>query len=361
MALTKNWNRRHKITIDHSKVDGASAHSNFPVLLANGNFLDNVYRFAKADGGDLRFSSDANGQNQLAHEVVSWDKTNKKSEVWVKIPSLSPSTDTVIYVWYANPSAKMLAPDDDYGSQNAWNSNFKAVYHMNDKSSTIVGESTANSFDATKKGSGENLPAEVAGKVGKAQYFEMANGEYLDAGAVIHDADNDLLTVSLWWKPGDSVANCWYIAHRGVEGGAANTGWSFYGSTAYPILTLSGRFDQIGSNYSPALSNGVWYQIAVTYDKVNVRFFLNGVQVSAHARTSEVIISNQNQFIGSQNYQGSPNGSSEGGFDELRVSNSARSVNWLKTEYNNQNSPSTFSAGSEEKALWGGGAFLSLI
>ena len=41
-----------------------------------------------------------------------------------------------------------------------------------------------------------------------------------------------------------------------------------------------------------------------------------------------------------------------GTIDEVRISNSARSVAWITTEYNNQNSPSSFySVGSPEKRM----------
>jgi hypothetical protein len=39
---------------------------------------------------------------------------------------------------------------------------------------------------------------------------------------------------------------------------------------------------------------------------------------------------------------GSPIAFFEGGQDEIRVSNVIRSSDWIKTEYNNQNSPTTF-------------------
>ena len=39
----------------------------------------------------------------------------------------------------------------------------------------------------------------------------------------------------------------------------------------------------------------------------------------------------------------------DGTIDEVRVSNASRSAGWILTEYNNQNSPSTFySVGTQE-------------
>jgi hypothetical protein len=50
-------------------------------------------------------------------------------------------------------------------------------------------------------------------------------------------------------------------------------------------------------------------------------------------------------FIGSRNNSQPWNGK----IDELRISNIARSVDWIMTEFRNQNSPSTFySVGGEE-------------
>jgi hypothetical protein len=41
-----------------------------------------------------------------------------------------------------------------------------------------------------------------------------------------------------------------------------------------------------------------------------------------------------------------------GTLDEVRVSKTARSADWVKTEYNNQNSPSSFYALGGEEQWW---------
>jgi hypothetical protein len=49
---------------------------------------------------------------------------------------------------------------------------------------------------------------------------------------------------------------------------------------------------------------------------------------------------------------GSLNTFFNGTLDEIRISNTARSADWLKTEYNNQSSPSTFySFGTETSGI----------
>ena len=94
---------------------------------------------------------------------------------------------------------------------------------------------------------------------------------------------------------------------------------------------------------SPTQSNNTWYYITLvkTAGGDNGNFYINGILQTTYTGT----ISDPNNIGGTylMNY-GNANAGFNGSLDEFRVSNIARSADWIKTEYNNQCSPSTFYA-----------------
>ena len=141
MAFPDLWARRAPIVI--SAV--GSGLVDFPVHLNAACFpsesLDSTSaNKAKSDGGDLRFSSDAAGTVELPAEIRRWvqdaSPANVRAEVHVKVPALSRTATTTIYVWYANAAATKPAATDPNGSQAVWDSGFVGVYHL-DNTATI--------------------------------------------------------------------------------------------------------------------------------------------------------------------------------------------------------------------------------
>ena len=94
-----------------------------------------------------------------------------------------------------------------------------------------------------------------------------------------------------------------------------------------------------------------------------VRIYLNGSLAAENTNSIPSSICNNSENV---NIARRPDGSDSGAFggiiDEVRISNTARSSDWIATEYNNQSSPSTFyTVGSEELGLAPGGVFLAAV
>ena len=99
-------------------------------------------------------------------------------------------------------------------------------------------------------------------------------------------------------------------------------------------------------------SAGSWYLAAATYDGSNMRIVrdgLNGGSISKSGALRQNLWSIQ---IGNNPGATDINTYSfDGKIDEVRISSVSRSASWLQTEYNNQNSPSTFySIGIQEQS-----------
>jgi uncharacterized protein DUF2341 len=149
------WNRKQAIVINQNMVKGSTNLVDFPFLVTldhlDGEIVDGGTNSALNGGGDIRFSSDADGNNRLAIEVVefvtSTTAADRKCQIWVKIPSLSATADTTIYIWYNKSGETQPVPIDTFGSQNVW-SNYFFVSHdglydsATNQNLTVVGAPT---------------------------------------------------------------------------------------------------------------------------------------------------------------------------------------------------------------------------
>ena len=203
---------QRSLTIDHTKVP--STQSNFTALVsltdpalktvANGGHV------ANANGYDIGFYADSGGTTKLKWEVEQYNGTTGNLIAWVKIPSVSSSTDTVFYLMYGDSTINTNQSDP----LNTWESNFKGVYHLGD-GSTVVGTDSTGQAAGTKQGiltagAGE-INGDITGMSGdSANYISLANPSSFPI--------TTSWTISAWLKPvaGNHVAVFW--------GGSSNNG-----------------------------------------------------------------------------------------------------------------------------------------
>jgi len=146
MAFPNGWGRRCKITIESSEVDATL--TDYPVLILVGNLpsemVDNDGPYpALEGGGDIRFSSDEAGQNQLALDVKSFHLDNapqyaNSAQLFVKIPSLSSSVDTDIWVWWNKAGETQPGVATTYGRNAVWKDTHISVWHLNEDSGSVA-------------------------------------------------------------------------------------------------------------------------------------------------------------------------------------------------------------------------------
>ncbi len=119
---------------------------------------------------------------------------------------------------------------------------------------------------------------------------------------------------------------------------------------AYELIQLANGyvFDWTGkpATFSTTTSAGTFEHVVVTHDGTWMTFFVNGQMMASSSVATSTLKSfatNGNNLLFGQGFRS--NGSSiffDGIIDEVRISNSARSADWILTGYNNQNSTSTF-------------------
>ena len=118
---------------------------------------------ANANGYDIGFYADFVGTIKLKWEVEKYDGTTGNLIAWVKIPSVSSSSDTVFYLIYGDSSINT----DQSDPANTWDSNFKAAYHLREATGSTSKDSTSDGYDCTPTGN----PTQGTGKIKSALTF----------------------------------------------------------------------------------------------------------------------------------------------------------------------------------------------
>jgi carbon monoxide dehydrogenase subunit G len=311
------------IVIDRTKVEGGVDLANFTIPVAG------TYSFLKtaANGGDVQngndiaFFSDSGLTTQLKHDIERYDPVTGQVAFWVKIPSLSVSVDTTIYIAYGD--AAVVTDQSD--KVNTWDADFEVVIH--DPSTGI--DSTSNTNDGTPSGG----VAQVDGKLGKGGSFDGVD----DIVTILDDPTLNPanVTVEVWYKGTDAGTKQLFSKDNGSD----QRVWQF--------RVNGGNFEFIpfnaGSNSSVASSIAVnddtWRYLVATYDGTTSRLFINGVPNNTDTGISGDLRSGQ---INNVELGGGLGAFLTGLLDEARISSVVRTAGWIKTHFNAINSPSTF-------------------
>jgi len=206
------WANRMAITIDHSRI--SSSLTNFPVMInissasgTNSANISNIFNILGNNSKKLAVTT-SDGLTQCNVEVARWDSTNKQAVLWVNVPSISSSVDTVIYLYYDNSHVDNTTMVGDTGSapaEKVWDSNFVGVWHLTQSGNGTAGEfkdSTNRHHDGQGAGGlGYGNPTLTTSNtpMGAAQSFNGKNA-YIN----VPDCDDfsitttNNLTVSCW-------------------------------------------------------------------------------------------------------------------------------------------------------------------
>jgi len=336
------------ITISHTKVPNTDQ-TNFPALIsgtysylattANGGYVTN------SNGYDIVFTSDAGGMNPLAYERESYNSATGATNFWVKVPILSHTTDTVIYMFYGNSSVT----SDQSNPSGTWPSNFLGVWHLPNGSSLTANDSTSNGNSGTVQGG----VTATAGGIDGAGGFDGSSG-YI---STTNSFSWPLSVTSEAWINTTSSAGHKVSGFEGSQTGTTSSGYdlNLYVNTNGKVVTtcFNSGFTTVTS--STVVNDGNWHHLVAMLDNSThiMTLYVDG------ASQGTANCSGTGSFtgyfrIGSYKLSGWPNGGDgyfNGKIDEVRLSNTPRSSDWIATEYSNQSSPSTFSTVAASTAV----------
>lgn len=344
-----NWLYRIKITVDNTKVDADL--TDFPVYVDLSDLGTDFHTNVKSDGGDIRITK-SDGTTEVAREIVAIATGSETGEMHFQADgTLSSSTDTDYYIYYGNSGASEPASSATYGSENTWDANYLVVYHLQeDPSGTApqMVDSTSNSNDGTSAGSmtsGDSVAGKLAG--GNALDFDGSDDD-IRSGSNLGITGTGSRTISCWVNLNSTPADADPIVSMGttnyfnlVTGLGGDGNWGIRTGTSAPPA------NDLPSSSSSSSDIGTYVYLAGTYDGTTSRLRRNGSQIATGSRTLSTSDSIFRVAEGSQTTRNPP-----AKIDEARISNVRRSDSWLITEYNNQNSPSTFyTVGAQESEV----------
>jgi hypothetical protein len=324
--------------------------TDFPILFTSANLPAGIFTYANADGGDIRFSSDEAGDNPLNREIVVFDKDTSSAEIWVKVPALDDTVDTVIYVWYGNAGASEPAVDDaDEGSEGVWDAYFKAVYHLQEAANNDAGgykDSTANDNHLT----GTSMAMDpVAAKWGSGGLSADFDGSADDISGAVVPVSAYPATMSSWYNTDDGSAGqniigiSSTITEYSQRLGKASTA---AGSKIWADATESEGNAQAVSTSTYTAST--WQHASHVAVSANSRFAeLNGALGTENTTSISWLAPNTLSIASLRRSSGTVI-RFNGRIDEVRISSAARSAAWLKAEYLAGNSPASITAGTPE-------------
>ena len=327
---------RKSITINFGQVTGDQ--TNFPVLI-NLPSDSELAANARSDGFDIAFT-DSTGLVQLDYEREEFDSNTGELVAWVRIPNLSSSVNTVIYLYYGDPDAT-----DQANPVGVWDSNFQGVWHLEE----LVADEAVGGTHTDSSGTGndgtQNNNGPVAGQIGGAQDFDGTADEITVSGFT--GISSFPVTISAW-----SAATADNGSFRAAATiGTANDEYLGIGWAADPDpneQTEIAARDTVGFQDmgGPIVSNNDWTHIVgVFVSTTERRLYVDGGLFGTDT-VSVTEPSAYDKFHMGELLQ-STNGFMQ--IDEVRVSDSIRSLTWIQTEYNNQNAPSSFyTVGSAE-------------
>lgn len=339
-----SWSYRLKLTIDSTNV--AANLTNFPVFVdlndLGSDFHTNVNQ---TDARDIRVTK-ADGSTELPREVVFYNSASDTGELYFMYSgTLSSTADTEVYLYYGNSGASDYATTDTYGRNNVWDSNYVSVYHLNETSGQHL-DSTGNhdSSSVTVNQQGANI-----GQIYTADDFITGSKIVMNDHDDYSISTTNQLTAEAWVKY-DTISASIESLNKGYGG---NYEWGLRVNTDGGVI--ANAFTAAGGDYMIAQSGvsevttATWYHLAMTFNfsTPSAKIFKNGVSKASTSSTNGSYANGSSSFNIGRRADNSRD--TDGVIDEIRISNTARSDDWLATQYANQNASSSFyTAGVQE-------------
>jgi biopolymer transport protein ExbB len=335
---SNDWAFRKQIMLDLSPTGAniAGSPTDVPLLirLHPGNFT--YFNDVQPNGNDLRFVA-SDDVTPLKFHVERFDAANQIVLAWVRVPRLTGGTKSdFVYLYYGNPKAPA-------GGEPAatYDTNQVLVYHFSDANG-IASDSTAYKNQPVQAG-----PALIPASL-------IAGGARFDGTTAIKLADspttrvlpNQGVTISAWVKFDAPQQDAYLVSAQDTSGRALVLGLD--GASAYVRLGGAAGAPMLTSQ---DLSLNGWHHVAVRAGDGRLHLFVDGEDVAGmDAEIPEIAA----PLVIGQSASGT-NGY-VGDLDELEVSNTVRSADWIKAAATSQSMmPNLASYGGDSQREAGGG------
>jgi hypothetical protein len=384
--FANGYTYRRTITIDHTKVPNTDQ-TNFPVLIcfngatgtscdvANSNTALPGLKTVANSGKVINTAVSTvpvvhticadciitdSSSALLPFELINYSATTGAAEFWVKIASLSHTSDTSLFIYYGNAAVVT----DQSAPNSVWNAQYQTVLHMNDNAvSTVVADSTSHA-------NGVNSVI-TSTKTTTGQIFKGLS--YLSASCNNTQVSMNLGTTNQatveWWMNWTTFANDDHLAWEYTTNANANTAFHTNpdesGSGLFGIFEHGNAGGTLGVNARP--SAGAWHFYTATFDMSipanQAVLYIDGTSTTSYI--ANVNNTDTAWTASSIMYLMSRAGTSlcaSGSVEEWRLSTNVRSADWITTSYNNQFATNSFYLlGAEQTNTGSSGPRLRII
>ena len=317
-----------------------TALSGFPMLVSStlsdlaasssGGYVQNP------NGYDIVFAADASGTIPLAFETESYNSTNGALIDWVNVPTLSWASNA-IYMFYDKAGVN----SSQASTTQVWGNGYAGVWHLPNGTTLGLNDSTANGNNGANNGA-----VAATGVVNGGASFSASSTD-INLGTNASLRPTGSFTVSAWIKAATTqLAFPMVLTDGGTTG---QTGYNLYiwnnagfGEAGLIVKDNSGW----GTAWAHGLTNlqdASWHSLTGVYtNNTAVSMYVDGSFVAS--TTSNGPMNYGTSPVGMIGWKGDSgvNDTYSGLIDEGRVSNVARSDDWIKTEYYNQSNPGNF-------------------
>lgn len=325
---TVQWKYRKQLVLNTAASGSNTVATlyNFPVslVLKEGDF---AFAQALSTGADIRFRD--NDGEDLTFTITSWDSTAGEAELWVKLDSLLPQSETQsINLYWGNTAAvaQSSAPEV-FDTTNG----YRAVWHMTKGSSVL--DDTYFGNHGTPVGMTKS-----EGVIGDAGTFDGdADDNYVEITPSESLRPTKALTFSGWIKtsrtPDDWEAPFGHIYDLNLlESGFALAAYG--GQLRFMVVTKGLAANTIKTFPGVTATVGEWMHIVGTYDGTMLKLYSNGVEVGSKDLTGDI----NWEYIPAECRIGMFKDSDEseefaGSVDEFQILNTAVSADWVKATY----------------------------
>ncbi len=315
-----DWAFRKEISFDLSPAgaDIPGGPTDVPILvrLSLANFQ--YFADAKPDGADFVFIG-GDDKTPLKHHIERFDAQSQIAFVWVRVPRFTAGANSdKIFLYYGNKKATSGAD-----APGTYDTNQALVYHF--------GAAAGSPQDATGyKSEPSKFTAEVnpASLIGSGAKFAGAQVISIPASGAAHLVAGKGLTVSVWSRI-ESAQSDAYVAQLADQGRELVLGIN--GTQAFARYNGGGKGAPVTVQQSAQLTTGEWHHLAVRIGDGNLTLLVDGAD-AGHAATDT------QEIGGSLTVGGAAAGANyyTGELDELQVSNTARSTDWIKAAARSQ-------------------------
>jgi len=374
-----SWEFRKNITLSLNTATGVDSDlTDFPVLIS---FTDtDLIQTNESQGRDFVFTQ-SDGLTELSHEIEKFDNTTGEVIAWDKLPTLSASSTTEMYMYYKGDTI-------GFNSADVWNDDYVLVWHLNQTSTGTIGEfrdSTSNGNDGrggggTKVGyNAVRIPHLTDGQIGNGQEFKgptttgsgEGTGDMIWTHSLIQGMPSRDVTIELWVgditdSPGTGSNYNDMVGFCTTHTTNLNNNWSNHLVLwKAKDITMAAKRQHYVSNVginvegNNAASFTNWNHIVAVYNMKDAdgtvgasNLYVNGVLAASQTKSQNdnvVLRTTDLRMVLGGDVDGANgnncakvNNELKGKVDELRISSGLRTADYAAATYYNQGDPGTY-------------------